>query len=193
MDLAHGSLPTVPVIAPVFRAGCGQDQTSTWGWEMTDMINIGAMVDSWRATPGAIIHPKLSNAVDAARAAFKANKMTDITERLRRLYVQDGTNYVTEAADLIECLRAERKALVNDVHSCGPTCAKAGCVNRRLRERVTHLEQLVTDAVYMLSKARMWNGMGWTYNPLHPVIYTQMRERLSNEADAIHAALGETK
>ena len=43
---------------------------------MTDMINIGAMVDSWRATPGAIIHPKLSDAVDAARAAFKANKMT---------------------------------------------------------------------------------------------------------------------
>ena len=42
---------------------------------MTDMINIGAMVDSWRATPGAIIHPKLSDAVDAARAAFKANKM----------------------------------------------------------------------------------------------------------------------
>jgi hypothetical protein len=34
----------------------------------------------------------------------------------------------------------------------------------------------------------MWNGMGWTYNPLHPVIYTQMRERLSNEADAIYAA-----
>ncbi len=58
----------------------------------------------------------------------------------------------------------------------------------RLRERVAHLEQLVTDAVYMLSKARMWNGMGWTYNPLHPVIYTQMRERLSNEADAIYAA-----
>ena len=34
--------------------------------------------------------------------------MTDITERLRRLYVQDGTNYVQEAADLIDKLRAER-------------------------------------------------------------------------------------
>ena len=114
--------------------------------------------------------------------------MTDITERLRSIYVAEGANYVQEAADLIECLRAERKALVNDVHSCGPTCQKAGCVNRRLQTRVAHLEQLVTDAVYMLSKARMWNGMGWTYNPLHPVIYTQMRERLSNEADAIYAA-----
>jgi hypothetical protein len=69
--------------------------------------------------------------------------MTDITERLRRLYVQDGTNYVQEAADLIVCLRAERKALVNDVHSCGPTCVKAGCVNVRLREQVKAL----TDAL----------------------------------------------
>jgi hypothetical protein len=127
--------------------------------------------------------------------------------------VQDGTNYVQEAADLIECLRAERKALVNDitaerdgwkslaeqragqmkalvndVHSCHAGCTKAGCVTQRLQARVTHLEQLVTDATYTLSKARIWNGMDWTYNPLHPVIYTQMRERLSNEADAIYAA-----
>jgi hypothetical protein len=60
--------------------------------------------------------------------------MTDITERLRSIYVSEGANYVQEAADLIECLRAERKALVNDVHSCHPDCAKAGCVNVRLRE-----------------------------------------------------------
>lgn len=57
-----------------------------------------------------------------------------------------------------------------------------------LRERVKVLEQLVTDATYTLSKARIWNGMGWTYNPLHPIHYTPMRERLSNEADSIYAA-----
>jgi len=92
--------------------------------------------------------------------------MTDITERLRSIYVAEGANYVGEAADLIDKLRAESdrarhyraaefaditaerdgwkslaeqrdrqiKGLVNDVHSCGPTCQKAGCVNRRLRE-----------------------------------------------------------
>ena len=69
--------------------------------------------------------------------------MTDITERLRSIYVSEGANYVQEAADLIECLRAERKALVNDVHSCHPNCAKAGCVNVRLREQVKAL----TDAL----------------------------------------------
>ena len=63
--------------------------------------------------------------------------MIEITTRLRRLYVQDGTNYVQEAADLIDKLRAERDALVNDVHSCGPTCTKAGCVNRGLRDALS--------------------------------------------------------
>ncbi len=37
--------------------------------------------------------------------------MSDIVERLRRLYVQNGTNYVQEAADEIERLRAERDEL----------------------------------------------------------------------------------
>ena len=117
---------------------------------MNNMINIGAMVDNWRSTPGAIVHPKLSKAVDAARAALKANEMTDITERLRRIYVAEGANYVTEAADLIDKLRTERDmwkdtvsqrdrqilGLVNDVHSCGPTCTRAGCVAAGLREQV---------------------------------------------------------
>ena len=152
------------------------------------MINIGAMVDNWRATPGAIVHPKLSKAVDAARAAMKANEMTDITERLRRIYVAEGANYVQEAADLIDKLRAERDQLVNDVHSCHNNCTRAGCVNRRLRERVKHLEQLVTDATYTLSTARFWDGQGWSYHSLHPIKYTQMRERLSTEADTIYAA-----
>jgi hypothetical protein len=119
--------------------------------------------------------------------------MTDITTRLRSIYVSEGANYVQEAADLIECLRAERKSMVNDVHSCHPDCTKAGCVNRRLRERVTHLEQLITDATYTLSKARIWNGMDWTYNPLHPMYYAPLREKLSAEADLIYAALEKTK
>ena len=58
----------------------------------------------------------------------------------------------------------------------------------RLRDRITHLEQLVTDATYTLSRARIWSGMGWHYNPLHQILYTPMRERLSAEADLIYAA-----
>ena len=55
-------------------------------------------------------------------------------------------------------------------------------------ERIRVLEHLVIDAAYTLDKARIWNGMGWTYNPLHPVHYTPMRERLHNECDSIEAA-----
>jgi hypothetical protein len=58
----------------------------------------------------------------------------------------------------------------------------------RLQARVAHLEQLITDATYTLSKARMWGGMEWTYNPLHPMYYAPMRDRLAAEADAIYAA-----
>ena len=55
-------------------------------------------------------------------------------------------------------------------------------------ERIRVLEHLVIDAAYTLDKARIWNGMGWTYSPLHPVHYTPMRERLHNECDSIEAA-----
>jgi hypothetical protein len=66
--------------------------------------------------------------------------MTDITERLRSIYVAEGANYVQEAADLIDNLRAERDQLVNDVHSCHAGCAKAGCVNRRLRDALESIK-----------------------------------------------------
>ena len=58
----------------------------------------------------------------------------------------------------------------------------------RERERIAVLERLVIDAAYTLEKARIWNGMGWTYHPLHPIHYTPMRERLHNECDSIEAA-----
>ena len=81
--------------------------------------------------------------------------MTDITKRLLRIYVSEGANYVQEAADLIDKLRAERDmwkdtvsqrdrqiaGLVNDVHSCGPTCTRAGCVNGRLRDALQFVER----------------------------------------------------
>ncbi len=79
--------------------------------------------------------------------------MTDITTRLRSIYVSEGANYVTEAADLIECLRAERKALVNDVHSCHSGCQKAGCVNVRLRDALGEIAWS-NDSAWQADRAR---------------------------------------
>ena len=59
----------------------------------------------------------------------------------------------------------------------------------QLQERIKVLERLVIDAAYTLDKARIWNGMGWAYNPLDPIHYTPMRDRLRNECDKIAAAL----
>jgi len=46
----------------------------------------------------------------------------------------------------IHRLIKERDNLRDHIHTCGPTCMKAGCVNRRLRE-------LLNDAVYALEYA----------------------------------------
>jgi len=46
----------------------------------------------------------------------------------------------------VKALEAERDRLRDHIHTCGPTCMKAGCVNRRLRE-------LLSDAVYALEYA----------------------------------------
>ena len=45
----------------------------------------------------------------------------------------DAAIAVGTAAQEIAALRAERDALLNDIHSCGPTCTRAGCVNGKLR------------------------------------------------------------
>ena len=101
--------------------------------------------------------------------------MTDITTRLRSIYVAEGANYVQEAADLIECLRAERKALVNDVHSCSHTCVRAGCVNRRLRDALAEAADEIAH----------WGA--------YASDYYQKKHDLQACIDAARAALGETK
>ena len=42
----------------------------------------------------------------------------------------------------------------------------------------TKLRDLLVDTIYQLEKARIWNGMDWAYNPLHPIIYLPVLEKL---------------
>ena len=48
----------------------------------------------------------------------------------------------------------------------------------RLRENVVMLRATMEDATYQLSKARIWGGMDWHYNPLHPMHYTPVLDRM---------------
>ena len=121
--------------------------------------------------------------------------MSDLTDRF-------AMSMYASRADRDEAMLAEIDRLTAEnerLRTSWSTMARAGSETAdlngkltaerdRLRERVAVLERLVMDAKHTLSQARIWNGMGWAYNPLHPVHYTQMRERLSNECDAIYVA-----
>lgn len=141
--------------------------------------------------------------------------MSDLTDRLHR-YTGDTfmpTDYadaMLEAADAIDALTTERDQLRERIagleHVCQDYQTNAASDTARIAElererdalrselaeartRITHLERLVIDACYTLEKARMWDGMDWYYNPLHPVHYKPMRDKLNDECAAIDAAM----
>lgn len=74
--------------------------------------------------------------------------------------------------------------------NCGTTfCSCIECVNpggpewylKQVDETEPDWRQLAADAAHTMEKARIWGGMDWHYNPLHPIHYTPMLKRL-NEA-----------
>jgi hypothetical protein len=83
--------------------------------------------------------------------------MTDITDRLRARRVTNWIHSTGEtpvaaglAHDTLCCLAADEiERLRNDLHSCGPTCTRAGCVAAGLRLRVKALESAITESLCM--------------------------------------------
>ena len=53
----------------------------------------------------------------------------------------------------------------------------------RLRGEVMFLRATMEGATYQLSKARIWGGMEWHYNPLHPMYYKPALDRLREVLD----------
>jgi hypothetical protein len=47
----------------------------------------------------------------------------------------------------------------------------------RLEAANAELLAALVDVSYTLEKARIWGGMDWTYNPLHPVHYLPARDK----------------
>ena len=68
--------------------------------------------------------------------------------------------------------------------------AKQEAELHRLHEVNQELLGVLKDTKYALKKARIWGGMEWKYNPLHPIHYLPVRDKL--EA-AIAKATGESK
>jgi hypothetical protein len=59
---------------------------------------------------------------------------------------------------------------------------------RRLEAVNKQLLEALKDIAYQLEKARIWGGMDWHYNPLHPMHYLPARDKARA---AIAAAKGE--
>jgi len=60
----------------------------------------------------------------------------------------------------------------------------------RLARVNAELVEALNDIVYGLEKSRIWGGMDWTYNPIHPVNYLPLRDKARA---ALAKATGETK
>ena len=55
--------------------------------------------------------------------------------------------------------------------------AEAAAELRRLHEENKALLSALSDVAYGLESARIWGGMEWAYNPLHPFKYLPLRDK----------------
>lgn len=60
---------------------------------------------------------------------------------------------VREMALVIERQAEQIEQMEGAVHSCGPSCTKAACVNRQLREQIEMLRKALT-AIHLCSETR---------------------------------------
>jgi hypothetical protein len=50
--------------------------------------------------------------------------------------------------------------------------------------------QLLVDVVKLLEGSRIWGGMEWSYNPIHPLNYLPVKDRVRNALDELKAEYG---
>ena len=86
--------------------------------------------------------------------------------------------------------------------NCGTSfCSCIECVNddgpewylKQVDETEPDWKQLAADAAHTMAKARIWGGMDWHYNPLHPIHYTPMLKRLNEALAPLTMPKGHTR
>lgn len=53
--------------------------------------------------------------------------------------------------------------------------------------------QLLVDVDSLLTGSRIWGGMDWTYNPIHPVKYLPVKDKVREAIDNMYAQYGVEK
>jgi hypothetical protein len=52
--------------------------------------------------------------------------------------------------------------------------------------------QLYSDLIKVLESSRIWGGMDWSYNPIHPVKYLPVKDKVRAAMDALMQEYGVT-
>ena len=50
--------------------------------------------------------------------------------------------------------------------------------------------QILADVDKLLNGSKIWGGMDWTYNPIHPVLYRPVAEQVRKALDEVKAKYG---
>lgn len=72
---------------------------------------------------------------------------------------------------------------LQSLRNLGNEAERAADEIARLRSQVSMLRATMDIARYQLTKARIWNGTEWHYNPLHPLHYRPALDRLHEVLD----------
>lgn len=92
--------------------------------------------------------------------------------RLAGILERNNSPVQQDAAAELRRLHAEVENYKNHIHTCGPNCTKAGCVNRRLHEQ----NQTLLDAMKLLKIAIKVGMPEYSYNDWMDLIDTAIAE-----------------
>ncbi len=98
---------------------------------------------------GIIAKLQAKSECDDALLIAMSEKCEKLKDKLGQVYRQQAedldiaSDAMEWAANERDKLTAERDRLRDHIHTCGPTCSKAGCMNRRLRDAA----QVALDAL----------------------------------------------
>lgn len=96
------------------------------------------------------------------------NEALRLADALVKAYPHIYTGLAPSAAALL-CQQAERIAeLEARVHTCGPTCSKAGCINRRLTEERDQLRAEV-ERYHHLRNGQSWPAVFASHDAPEPL------------------------
>jgi hypothetical protein len=71
-----------------------------------------------------------------------------------------------------------------EITKATPNGLKAAAMLRKQDAAIKQLREALVDCKYGLEGARIWGGMEWTYNPLHPYKYLQLRDKAEAALEA---------